>query len=224
MLHKPHRITWCYLNPSPTGVNWSSITDFSGIRTWHSALAVISMGKAEWATGKNQYEKCQSLVTCWHLSLMGMMQRRYTTQQRASTLASCRLLPMGKQDVDRAVTNRKAALHLPPCTLSSAREGTGVASARPTKGHRLCGGKGDVLSVGRSECGFPRSPTCAALAAACTHSLPRRFGSHCQIHSGWQDLMGLRFHPMNKVEHTGRWVRSRKVSGIKKSCLHWEID
>lgn len=47
MLHKVHKITWCYLKPSPTGVNWSSTTDFSGIRTWHSALAVISMDNAE---------------------------------------------------------------------------------------------------------------------------------------------------------------------------------
>lgn len=55
MFHKLHKkpigITWCYLNPGPAEVNWSSVTGFAGMRTWHSALAVISLGKADRATG-----------------------------------------------------------------------------------------------------------------------------------------------------------------------------
>lgn len=58
MLHKlckkPIEITWCYLSPGPAEVNWSSVTDFSGIRTWHSALAMISLDKADQATGKKK--------------------------------------------------------------------------------------------------------------------------------------------------------------------------
>lgn len=58
MFHKLHKkpigITWCYLNPGPTEVNWSCVTDFSGIRTWHSALAVISLDKADQATGETK--------------------------------------------------------------------------------------------------------------------------------------------------------------------------
>lgn len=55
---------------------------------------------------------------------------------RAEGLHPCllqALLPMGKQDVHRAVTRRKAALHLPSCTLSSAREGLWCCLSQTSK-------------------------------------------------------------------------------------------
>jgi len=58
MLHKlckkPIGITWCCLNHGPTEVNWSHVTDFTGIKTWHNVLAVISLGKPDQATGKSK--------------------------------------------------------------------------------------------------------------------------------------------------------------------------
>lgn len=60
---KPIEITWCYLSPGPAEVNWSSVTDFSGIRTWHSALAMISLDKADQATGKKKKTEDHTSIT-----------------------------------------------------------------------------------------------------------------------------------------------------------------
>lgn len=58
MLHKlyekPAGITWYDLNPGLHEVNWSCVTDFGRIRTWHMALAVISLGKAARAAGETK--------------------------------------------------------------------------------------------------------------------------------------------------------------------------
>lgn len=67
--------------PAPLGSTGApSLTPVgSGLGTVH--LLWFPWIKQSELLEKNHYEKCQSLVTCWHLSLMGMM-------QRASTLAS----------------------------------------------------------------------------------------------------------------------------------------
>lgn len=105
----------------------------------------------------------------------------WCTEQRASTLASCRpCCPWEKRMWIGLWAGGKQLCICLPALWALPGRGTGIASARPTKEHCLCDGKGDVLAVCRSECGFPCGPLRAALAAACTHSLPGRFGSHCQ--------------------------------------------
>lgn len=90
--------------------------------------------------------------------------------------------------------------------------GTGVASAKPTKEHCWCVGKGDVWTVCRSEDGFPCSPVRAALAAACTLSLPGRFGSHCHTTFWMTALDGA------KVSSHAQGGACREMSQKQEGC------
>lgn len=120
---------------------------------------------------------------------------------------------------------KQLSIRLPasPYALSSAREGAVVVHQPGQQKSIAC--VLEMLTMCRPDLWTAtKSHMCSF--SSCLHSqFPQGgFVVTVRLHSGWQELMGLRFHPMDKVEHEGRWVRGRKVSGTNRNCLSSEMD